>query len=274
MKTTQLTRFRPQAGYSKTVGPRPSLPIHIDKILSLARHSRANGNPAIFLYRTFAGGTLTGLGKTIQRFVLCVTALLGLCAAVPTQRTVLFLGDSITAGYGLDSSEAYPELIQKKIAAKGWNFKVVNAGQSGDTSAGGLSRLDWALKNKIDVLVLELGANDGLRGLPVEQMKKNLQAIVDRTKERYPDVKIIVAGMKLPPNMGRDYGRQFETMFPDLAKKNHATLIPFILEGVGGTRELNLADGIHPTAKGHEIVANNVWKVLEPVLRPLAAKGS
>ncbi len=190
--------------------------------------------------------------------------------AAPAPRVILFLGDSITAGYGLDPSQAFPALIQQKIDGQRWNFKVINAGQSGDTSAGGLGRMDWLLKNKIDVLVLELGANDGLRGLPVENSKKNLQAIIDRTKDKYPEAKVIIAGMKVPPNMGSDYGRKFEAVFADLAKKNNAPLIPFILEGVGGLPELNLADGIHPTAKGHEIVAANVWKALEPVLRSLA----
>ena len=186
--------------------------------------------------------------------------------AAPAPRVILFLGDSITAGYGLDPEQAFPALIQEKIDAKSWKFKVVNAGQSGDTSAGGLNRLDWLLKNRVDVLILELGANDGLRGLPAETTRKNLQAIIDRTKGKYPETKVIVAGMKVPPNMGGDYGRKFEAVFADLAKKNKAVLIPFVLEGVGGSRELNLADGIHPTPKGHEIVAANVWKVLEPRL--------
>jgi acyl-CoA thioesterase-1 len=196
----------------------------------------------------------------------CLTVL-GLAAAAPAPKIVLFLGNSITAGYGLEPSQAFPARIQKKIDAKGWNFKVVNAGQSGDTSAGGLSRLDWLLKSRVDVLVLELGANDGLRGVPAEVTKKSLQTIIDRTKEKYPKAKIVIAGMKVPPNLGRDYGRRFESIFPDLAKRNNVSLIPFILEGIGGVRELNLPDGIHPTAKGHEIVAANVWKVLEPVLR-------
>jgi acyl-CoA thioesterase-1 len=136
-----------------------------------------------------------------------------------------------------------------------------------------LARLDWVLQNRVDVLVLELGANDGLRGLSIEAMKKNLQAIIERTKQRHPEAKIVIAGMKVPPNMGGDYGRKFEAVFADLAKRNNAPFIPFILEGVGGTRELNLPDGIHPTAQGHEIVAGNVWKVLEPVLRSLVASG-
>jgi acyl-CoA thioesterase-1 len=193
-------------------------------------------------------------------------------AAAPAPRIILFMGDSITAGFGLDPSQAFPALIQKKIDERRWNFQVVNAGQSGDTTAGGLGRLDWLLKNRIEVLVLELGGNDGLRGLPVETTRTNLQAIIERTKHKYPEVKIILAGMKVPPNMGGDYGRRFEALFADLAKKNNAPLIPFILEGVGGVRDLNLADGIHPTAKGQEIVAANVWKVLEPVLRSLAGK--
>jgi acyl-CoA thioesterase-1 len=192
-----------------------------------------------------------------------------LCGAAPATKTVLFLGDSITAGKGVDPSQAYPAIIQNKIAAKGWRFRVINAGQSGDTSAGGLSRLEWLLKNRIDVLVLELGANDGLRGLPVENTKANLQTIIDRTRQRYPQVKIIIAGMKLPPNWGADYGRRFEAIFAELAKKNKAALVPFVLEGVGGVRNLNLPDEIHPTPEGHKQVAANVWKVLEPVMKSI-----
>ena len=215
---------------------------------------------------------LTRTKKIICQLGLFMISLITLGASRTAPSTVLFLGDSITAGYGLELSQAYPGLIQKKIDAKGWNFKIINAGQSGDTTAGGLARLDWLLNNRVDVLVLELGGNDGLRGLPIEEIKKNLQAIIDRTKSRYPEAKIVIAGMKVPPNMGGDYGRRFGAVFSDLAKKNNAALIPFILERVGGMRELNLSDGIHPTAKGHEIVAENVWKVLEPVLRSLNGK--
>ena len=195
--------------------------------------------------------------------------LFGIAAAAPSPRIVLFLGNSITAGYGLELSQAYPALIQQRINKEGFNFKVINAGQSGDTSAGGLARMDWLLKNKIDVLVLELGGNDGLRGLPVEVIRNNLQAIIDRARKQYPQIKIVVAGMKMPPNMGGQYSREFEAMFAALAKKNNAALIPFILEGVGGVRQMNLPDGIHPTAGGHEIVAENVWTVLAPVLRSI-----
>ena len=197
-----------------------------------------------------------------------LSSLVFLAAATAAPKVVLFLGDSITAGYGLETSQAYPALIQDKIDAKGWPVRVINAGQSGDTSAGGLNRIDWLLRNPIDILVLELGGNDGLRGLSPQLTQKNLQAIIDRTKAKHPQVKIIIAGMRLPPNMGRDYGRQFNDVFPQLAKRNGAVLIPFVLEGVGGVRDLNLADGIHPTAKGHAIVAANVWKVLAPLLKP------
>jgi len=207
--------------------------------------------------------------KIIRVLLLGCLSALGLGAAAPAPKIILVLGDSIAAGYGIDVTQAFPARIQEKIDAKGWNFKVVNAGQSGDTSAGGLGRMDWLLKNRVDVLVLELGANDGLRGVAAEVTKKNLQAIVDRTKAKYPKAKIVVAGMKVPPNMGRDYGRRFESIFPDLAKRNNAALVPFILDDVGGVEKLNLPDGIHPTAKGHEIVADNVWKVLEPTLRSL-----
>jgi acyl-CoA thioesterase I len=208
-------------------------------------------------------------GKLLVSASRTVFFLFAMVGAAPSPAVVLFLGDSVTAGYGLEPSEAYPALIQEKIDAKHWPFRVVNAGQSGDTSAGGLSRIDWLLKNRVDVLVVELGGNDGLRGLPTENTEKNLQAIIDRTKAKYPNAKVIIAGMKVPPNMGPDYGEKFAAIFPALAKKNNAPLIPFVLEGVGGIRDLNLPDGIHPTAKGHQIVAGHVWKTLEPVLRSL-----
>jgi acyl-CoA thioesterase I len=221
--------------------------------------------------RIFAIPTqLRNPSKIIGRLFFLATLWIFAAAATPAPKVILFLGDSITSGFGLDPEQAFPALIEDKIEARRWPFRVINAGQSGDTSAGGLSRMDWLLKNRVDVLVLELGGNDGLRGLPAETTRKNLQAIIDRTREKYPEVKIILAGMKVPPNMGRDYGKQFEAIFPELVKKNKAALIPFVLEGVGGVRELNLPDGIHPTAKGHEIIAANIWKVLEPVLRNLS----
>jgi acyl-CoA thioesterase-1 len=212
------------------------------------------------------------LGVYFRRMLPLSLLIVMTTSAVPQSRIVLFLGDSITAGYGLDLSQAYPALVQQKIDAQGWSFKAVNAGQSGDTSATGLERLDWLLRNKIDVLVLELGGNDGLRGLPVEGTRKNLQAIIDRTRAKYPAVQIIIAGMKVPPNMGAEYSKNFEAIYPHLAKKNKAVLIPFILEGVGGVAALNFPDRVHPTAKGHEMIAETVWKALEPVLRALASK--
>jgi len=221
-------------------------------------------------FRIFAGATQLGnFSRRIARGALLLTLFFAVIGAAARERVILVLGDSISAGYGLDLSQAYPELLQQRIDSRGWRFKVVNAGQSGDTSAGGLNRMDWLLRNRVDVLVLELGANDGLRGLPTETTRKNLQAIIDRTKKKYPDARIVIAGMKVPPNMGRDYGDKFEAIYPAVARANKAVLIPFILEGVGGVRELNLPDGMHPTAKGHAIVAENVWKVLEPVLRSL-----
>jgi len=213
---------------------------------------------------------LRDIGKLIGRASCALSLFIMLAGATPKTGVVLFLGDSITAGNGLDLSQAFPALVQQKIDAKGWRLKAVNAGQSGDTSAGALDRLNWLLKNPVEVLVLELGGNDGLRGLPVETTRKNLQLIIDRTKEKYPTAKIVIAGMKVPPNMGREYGDKFEAIYADLARKNKAPLIPFVLEGVGGVPALNLPDGIHPTAKGQEIVAATVWKTLEPVLRSIA----
>ena len=200
--------------------------------------------------------------------IFCATLL---SAATPAPKIVLFLGDSLTAGYGLEPARAFPALIQAKINAKRWNIKVINAGQSGDTSAGGLSRLDWLLKNRVDLLVLELGANDGLRGLSIDVTRKNLQGIIDRSRTRFPQLRVVVAGMKVPPNMGRDFASRFEAMFRELARQNNAALVPFILEGVAGMRELNLPDGIHPTAAGHAIVADTVWKVLEPILNSMVS---
>ena len=189
-----------------------------------------------------------------------------------SKRAILFLGNSLAAGYGLTPEQAFPALIQQKIDSLDWQFDVINAGLSGETSSGGLRRINWLLKRRIDVLVLELGANDGLRGIPVAQTTENLQAIIDRVKTKNPETKVVIAGMMVPPNMGPDYSAEFENIFSGLAKANSAALIPFLLEGVGGVPELNLPDGIHPTAEGHEIVAENVWEVLKPVLESYSAK--
>ena len=181
-------------------------------------------------------------------------------------KTILFFGNSLTAGYGLSPEEAFPALVEKQFNKNGKPCKVVNAGLSGETSAGGLSRIDWILRQRVDVFVLELGANDGLRGLPIEQTNKNLQTIIGKVRAKYPKVKIVITGMMVPPNMGDDYTTQFKAIFPALVKKNNATLIPFLLEGVAGIEKLNLPDGIHPNIEGHKIVAGNVMKVLNPLL--------
>lgn len=197
---------------------------------------------------------------------ILIIALSLLLQASSDPKVILFFGDSLTAGYGLTPEEAFPALIEKKCIENGTPCKAINAGLSGETSAGGLSRIDWILRQPVDVFVLELGANDGLRGLPLEQTKKNLQAIIDKVKAKYPGVKVVIAGMMVPPNMGPDYTASFRKIFPELAKKNNATLIPFLLEDVAGLEKLNLEDGIHPNREGHRIVANNVYRVLSPLL--------
>ncbi|CAM2066254.1 Arylesterase [Sulfidibacter corallicola] len=187
----------------------------------------------------------------------------------PQPPRVLVLGDSLTAGYGLGKEFAFPEILQKKADSAGLSVTIVNAGVSGDTSAGGLRRIDWMLRRPVDVLLLELGANDGLRGVAVNETTRNLQAIIDKTKAKYPAVKIVIAGMMVPPNLGETYSRDFAGIFTNLAKNNGAVLIPFLLEKVAGRPELNLEDGIHPTEEGHKLIAETVWPHLEPVLRGL-----
>jgi len=182
-------------------------------------------------------------------------------------KTVLFFGDSLTAGYGLEDPEtAFPYLVEQKIDSLKLPYKVVSAGLSGETSAGGKNRIDWLLKQQMDVFVLELGANDGLRGLDVQETERNLQSIIDQVRAKFPDTKIVVTGMMVPPSMGAKYADAFRDVFPRLAKKNNAAFIPFLLEGVGGVPELNQGDGIHPTVEGHKILAENVWSVLKEVL--------
>lgn len=181
-------------------------------------------------------------------------------------KNILFFGTSLTAGLGLDPSEAYPALIQNRIDSLKLPYKVINGGLSGETSAAGKGRIDWLLKQKVDVFVLELGSNDGLRGVPVAETTKNLQNIIDSVKARFPDVKMIMAGMQMPPSMGAKYSADFKNMFPELAKKNNMALIPFLLDKVGGIPKLNQSDGIHPTAEGDKILAENVWIVLKPLL--------
>jgi acyl-CoA thioesterase-1 len=177
---------------------------------------------------------------------------------------IVFLGDSLTAGLGLPSDLSYPSLIQKKLNEKGIDLEVVNAGVSGDTSAGGLRRLDWSLEGDVRVLVVALGGNDALRGLPPTDLKKNLKAILDRAKAN--KIPVILAGMEAPPNNGVDYTREFRAVYADLAKDYRVTFVPFLLQGVAGDASLNQSDGIHPNARGAEIVADTVWKALEPIV--------
>jgi acyl-CoA thioesterase-1 len=185
-------------------------------------------------------------------------------AAVTGPRIVI-LGDSLTAGLGLPQEQSYPMLLQQRLNEEGARYQIVNAGVSGDTSAGGLSRLDWALEGDVRVLVVALGGNDGLRGLPPEQLKENLAAIITRAQAR--GITVILAGMEAPPNYGRDYLVAFHKVYPALAKEYRVALVPFLLDGVAGHEALNQRDGIHPSAAGARIVADNVWKVLKPVVK-------
>lgn len=187
-------------------------------------------------------------------------------APVDGRPVVLFLGTSLTAGYGLPAEEAFPALIGERIERAGLGYRVVNAGVSGDTSAGGLRRIDWLLRLPVAVLVLELGANDMLRGLDVGALRDNLAAILARTRDAYPQARFVLAGMRAAPNLGVRYARAFEAVYPELAARFGAALVPFLLDGVAGSPALNQADGIHPTAEGHRRIAETVWTQLEPLL--------
>jgi len=180
---------------------------------------------------------------------------------------ILFFGNSLTAGMGLDPGEAFPANVQIKLDSLGYDYKVVNAGLSGETTASGRNRLSWVLGQDVAVFVLELGANDGLRGIPLDETRRNLQAMIDLVREKNPDTAIILAGMQIPPNMGPEYTSEFRKIFPELAEENHTSLIPFLLKDVGGVPELNQADGIHPTPRGHHIIADNIWPIIEKVLK-------
>lgn len=189
--------------------------------------------------------------------------------------TVVFVGTSLTAGLGLaDPDEAYPALIQRKIDSLGLNYRVVNAGVSGETSAGALESIGWLMRSPASVVVIETGANDGLRGLSVAAMRANIQAIIDTVRSAHPDARIVLAGMQAPPNLGARYTSEFRAVFPELARANHAALIPFLLQGVAGVDSLNQADGIHPNRRGAQVVANNVWAVLRGVLADTAGSAA
>lgn len=184
------------------------------------------------------------------------------------KKVILFFGNSLTAGYGLEQEEAYSFIIQKKIDSLQLPYRCINAGLSGDTTAGGLGRIDWVLKEPVDLFLLELGANDGLRGISPEETEKNLNAIIDKVRATSKDTQILLAGMKVPPNMGENYAVKYEAIFPRVAKEKEVTLIPFFLEGVAGNPKFNQADRIHPTAAGTKIVANTVWNAIENFIKP------
>jgi acyl-CoA thioesterase-1 len=180
-------------------------------------------------------------------------------------RVVVALGDSLTAGLGVAPDEAWPALVEARLREEGYPYRVVNAGVSGDTTAGGLRRVDWVLRSDPEVAVVALGANDGLRGLPVDQMRANLAAIVERLSEK--GARVLLAGMRVPPNYGADYGRAFAAVYPEVARTRHVPLMPFLLEGVAADPRLNQADGIHPNAAGHRVIADRVWPLLRPLLK-------
>jgi acyl-CoA thioesterase-1 len=210
--------------------------------------------------------SIAGRFAATIRLLLLPFLLLATTVRAAGIHTLVFFGDSLTAGLGVDPDEAYPALIQHKIDAAGKPWRVVNAGLSGETTAGGLRRLDWVLRQPVDMMVLELGANDGLRGIRPEVTRANLQAIIDRIHAHDARIRIVLAGMRVPTNLGPDFTAAFAAIYPGLAATNHLPLIPFLLEGVGGHPDLNQADGMHPTAAGHVKVAENVWKVLAPLL--------
>lgn len=186
---------------------------------------------------------------------------------VPAEKkTILFFGNSLSAGWGLEPEEGFTGIIQQRIDSLGLDYQVINGGLSGETTASGLNRLNWFLEEEPYVFVLELGGNDGLRGIAVSETKKNLQQIIQTVQKKYPLTKILLAGMQIPPNMGQAYSEEFRSIFPELAEGENVTLIPFLLEGVAGDPDLNLPDGIHPSKEGHRIVAETVWKYLEPIL--------
>jgi len=182
------------------------------------------------------------------------------------RKTILFVGTSLTAGYGIDPQQAYPSLIQRRIDSLGLNYDAINAGVSGETSSGALHRMDWLLRQPVDVFVLETGANDGLRGLPVDSLRSNIQHILDDVKRVHPNAKILLVGMEALPNMGSPYGSAFRSVYPELARKNHVKLLPFLLEGVAGADSLNQPDMVHPNPRGAAVVANTVWTALAPLL--------
>jgi acyl-CoA thioesterase-1 len=186
--------------------------------------------------------------------------------AADERPVLLFVGTSLTAGYGLDPADAFPALVQARLDEARLRYRVVNAGVSGETSAGALRRIEWLLKQPVAVLVLETGANDGLRGQDPDATRANIEAVLERAKKQVPPPRLVLLGMEAPPNYGEEYRRRFRAIYPEMATKNGAVLVPFLLDGVAGVASLNQADGVHPTAEGHRRVAETVWRVLQPIL--------
>jgi len=185
---------------------------------------------------------------------------------VQSKKLILFFGNSLTAGYGIEAEDAFPGLTAARIDSLGLNYRVINAGLSGETTASGLSRLDWFLEEEPAIFILELGGNDGLRGITPSETKKNLKGIIQLVRGKYPETIIVLAGMQIPPNMGQEYTKEFSELFPQVAAEENVELIPFLLEGVAGNPDLNLPDGIHPTEEGHLIVFQTIWKSIENLL--------
>ncbi|MBO6795296.1 MAG: arylesterase [Balneolaceae bacterium] len=198
---------------------------------------------------------------------LILTTFYSMTAFAQEKKTILVFGDSITAGYGLEKHQAFPAILQEKIDSVGLNYEVINGGLSGETSAGGARRINWVLQRQVDIMILELGGNDGLRGIDLSSTKQNLQTIIDNALEKYPSMEIIIAGMQVPPNLGIEYTQEFMNLYPELAEENDLILIPTILDKVGGYDEYMLADQIHPNEKGHEIVAQTIWETLYPIIK-------
>ena len=211
----------------------------------------------------------TDTSESSQRAVNTTEEEVDALVGISDERVILFFGNSLTAGYGVELSEAFPALIQEKLDEMGESYDVRNSGVSGETTTSGKNRLEFVLgtlNQPLDIFVLELGANDGLRGIDLKETRRNLQEIIDIVRSSHPDVKILICGMEVPPNMGEAYIQEFRSIFPDLATLNQVELVPFLLDGVAGESELNLPDGIHPTPEGHGIVAENVWAIMKSMI--------
>ena len=243
---------------TKLVGRWMSLIVFATMALAACKNSKGDDSTA--LADTVAKASTSSRPDSVRGATAGVAATSG-------SRTVLFIGTSLTAGLGLNPDSAYPQLIQERIEAAHLPFDVVNAGVSGETTAGLLRRLDWLLRGNFDVVLVESGANDGLRGTPVAAVRENLKEVLTKIRAAHPRAQVMLVQMEAPPNMGADYTTAFHALFGEVARETGATLVPFLLQGVAGDRSLNQADGIHPNQRGEHIVAENVWRSLEPVLR-------